>query len=205
MSSRLDVLKSVLFRAARAGKDRIEDVGSLKELRKVFGDLRQRRMAIPESHVGAAVSEAPLVRASTVGLRRGRAVVDVGFQDGSVAVFAVIPQEVRFAPRGAKEVLFSVEPPEAVEDSRVRDIVGHVAAALARGVWGPMLGPPRPGEAALIEREGARLRADLRTVPSVRGALEGSPLSMALDVLTIERIEIEDRAMKVTVGLPAMR
>ena len=48
----------------------------------------------------------------------------------------------------------------------------------------------------------ARLRADLRTVPAVRAALEGSGLAMALEVLTIESLALEDRALRLKIGLP---
>lgn len=66
-----------------------------------------------------------------------------------------------------------------------------------------MLAPRRGDEQALVEREGARLRADLRTVPAVRAALEGSALAMALEVLTIESFALEDRALRLKIGLPS--
>lgn len=201
--SRFDVLKSLVRGAAKAGTERLGKLRGVQGVRGALGDLRARR---------ASVSEAALARAITHGVggagsvsvacRDGRIVADVSFDRGDPLVVAVIPEQTRFAPRGAKEVLFTVEPPELVADARAREVVGAIAAAIARALWGPMLGERREGEHALVDREGARLRADLRTVASVRAALEGSAIGMALDVLSIEGFAIEDRALRVTIALP---
>lgn len=203
MASRFDVLKSLVRSAARAGAERVQDLGAVRGAKAVLAELRQRRVTITEPMMSSAIAQTPGVSASSVSLANGRIALDATFEDGRSLAMTVLPQEVRFAPRGAKEILFTVEPPEIVGDGRARDVVGCVAAAIARGVWGPMLGPRTDGEAALVEREGARLRCDLRTVPAVRASLEGSPFAMALDVLTIGGFEIEDRALRVTLGLPA--
>ncbi|MCA9610196.1 MAG: hypothetical protein KC619_31585 [Myxococcales bacterium] len=201
--SRFDVLKSLVRTAAKSGAERLGKMKSVNELRHALGDLRARRAALSEAALTRAITHGVAdVRAVSVQLENGRAVVDVSFERGDPLVVAVIPEQTRFAPRGAKEVLFSVEPPELVADARVREIVGAFAAAIARVLWGPMLGERKEGEHALVDREGARLRADLRTVPSVRAALEGSTLGMALDVLSIESFAIEDRVLRVTIALP---
>lgn len=202
MASRFDVLKSLVRSAARAGAERVKDLDAVRGARAALAELRQRRIPITEPMMSSAIAQCHGIAATSVSLTNGRIVVDASFDDGRSLAMTVLPQEVRFAPRGAKEILFTVEPPEVVGDSRARDIVGCVAAAIARGVWGPMLGPRTDGEAALVEREGARLRCDLRSVPAVRASLEGSPLAMALDVLTISGFEIEDRLLRVSIGLP---
>ncbi len=201
--SRLDVLKSLLRGAAKAGSERVGKLKGVTDLRDALGDLRARRATVSEAALARAITHGVSgVRAVSVQLKDERAVVDLSFERGDPLVVAVIPEQTRFAPRGAKEVIFRVEPPELVGEARVREVVGAFAAAIARALWGPMLGERREGEHALVDREGARLRADLRTVPSVRAALEGSAIGMALDVLSIESFAIEDRALRVTIALP---
>ncbi|MBX3274125.1 MAG: hypothetical protein KF729_27915 [Sandaracinaceae bacterium] len=201
--SRFDVLKSLVRGAAKASAERVGKLRSVAGLREAFAHLRARQAMITEAGLARAISHG-IAGASgvSVSLRDGRAVIDVAFEQGAPLVVAVIPEETRFAPRGAKEVLFRVEPPELTGDARAREIVGAVAAAIARALWGPVLGERREGEHALVDREGARLRADLRSVPSVRAALEGSALAPALDVVSIGGFAIADRALAVTVALP---
>lgn len=202
MSRRGDLLRSLLHRAAKAGAESLSKLPAVASVRQAFGDLKNRRASLGETALSSAVAHAPGVRASSVSVSGGLLRVDLTFEDGESRVFGVEPQAVRFAPRGAKEVIFAVEPPELVGDPRVRDAVGSIAAAIARALWGPVLAPRTGDEQAWVEREGARLRADLRTVPAVRAALEGGPLAMALEVLTIESFAIEDRALRLKIGLP---
>jgi len=202
MSKRGDVLRSWVHRATKAGAERLARMPAVVGARQAIEELKQRRASVGEAMLSSAVAHAPEVRASSVTISGGRMQIDLALDGGETRVFALQPEAVRFAPRGAKEVLFAVEPPELVADPRVRDAVGCVAAAIARTLWGPVL-PPRAGdEHALVEREGARLRADLRTIPAVRAALEGSPLAMALEMLTIESFALEDRALRMKLGLP---
>lgn len=202
MSKRGDLFRSLVHRAAKAGVERIKEMPAVAGARQAIEELKQRRASIGEAALSSALAHAPGVSASSVAISGGLMRVDLAFEDGESRVFAVEPEAVRFAPKGAKEVLFAVEPPELVGDPRVRDAVGCLAAAIARALWGPVL-PPRAGdEQALVERDGARLRADLRTVPAVRAALEGSGLAMALEVLTIESFALEDRALRLKIGLP---
>lgn len=201
--SRFDVLKSLVRSAARASGERLSKVGRVEDFRKVLSDLRGRRIAITEVMMTRAINHGVRgVEAATVSLREGRARIDLAYEDAEPLGFALICDEARFAPRGAKEVIFAIEPSELVGDRRVREVVGAVAAGIARALWGPMMGPAVDGEEAFVEREGARLRADLRSVPAVRALLEGSPLAMALEILAIERFVIEDRALRVVIALP---
>lgn len=201
--SRFDVLKSLVRGAAKAGAEQVKRLRPVANLRQAMVELRARRATLTEGALSSAIAHGVRgVTAATVSLQDGRIVADVGLEEGETLVLAIIPEQARFAPRGAKEVIFSVEPPEAVDDSRARDIVGAVAAAIARALWGPILGPRRPDEHALVEREGARLRADLRSVPAVRSTLEGSALAVALEVISIESFAIEDRVLRLVIALP---
>ncbi len=201
--SRLDVFKSLVRSAAKAGANQVKKLGPVRNARRAIAELRARRATLTEGALSSAiVNGAPGVRAATVSLQDGRLIADVGFDDGETLVLSIVPEQARFAPRGAKEVIFAVEPPESIGSSRARDIVGAVAAAIARTLWGPILGARRPDEHALVELEGARMRTDLRTVPAVRSTLEGSALGVALEVISIEKFEIEERTLRIVIALP---
>jgi len=202
MADRLDLLKSFVRSATKASADRLRDLKPVANARKMLEELKARRATLDEAMIGKALAGATDVRGVSVRLRDGRVGCDLTYDDGAQVVFSVIPERARFAPRGAKEVVFRIEPPERVSEARVRDAVGTLAAAIARALWGPVLGPREPNETALVEREGARLRADLRSVPAVRAVLEGSPLAMALDVIGIDGFEIADRALRFHISLP---
>lgn len=204
MSDRFDVLKSWVRGAAKGTASRLGKLGPVANARQAIDELRQRRASLSEGAISSAVARAPDVASSTASIRDGLIRLDLSYDDGEHRVFAVVPERVRFAPRGAKEVLFSVEPPELASDPRVRDAVGCIAAAIARALWGPVLGARRGDEHALTEREGTALRTDLRSIPAVRSALEGGPLGVALEVLTIESFVIEDRRLRLKIRLPML-
>lgn len=202
MADRLDVLRSFLRSAADAGSRGLAKVTSWDRVRKLVDELRARRTRLPEAQLSAAMARAPGVTDSTVQVVEGRLAVVNGYDDGATVAFTVVPEQTRFAPRGAKEVIFRVEPAEMVGDPRVRESVGVLAAAVAFLLWGPALGLRRGHQSVLVEREGVRLRADLRELPAVRDALEGGPLAPVLDSLRVDRFELGERALSVVVALP---
>ncbi|HHH29188.1 MAG TPA: hypothetical protein ENK57_12700 [Polyangiaceae bacterium] len=206
--SRFDVLKSLVRSAARASGERLSKVSAVAGVRQAIDEVRARRSTLTEAAIARAITHGvPTLAAASVSLRGGRVVLDLDYKSrgdtpGETLAVSLIPEQARFAPRGAKEVIFSVEPPEAVNDARVRELVGALAAAIARALWGPVLGERTVDEQAMVDREGARLRADLRSVPAVRAALEGSPLAMALEIISIESFAIEDRVLRIVLALP---
>jgi hypothetical protein len=204
VSDRFNVLRSWVRGAAKASADRLGKLESVANARQAISELRQRRASLSEGALSSAVARGAEVVASTASIRDGLIRLDLTYEDGEQRMFAVLPERVRFAPRGAKEVLFSIEPPELASDSRVREAVGCIAAAIARALWGPVLGQKRGDEQALTEREGSSIRTDLRSIPAVRAALEGSPLAMALEVITIEAFVLEDRRLRLKIGFPSL-
>lgn len=202
MASRFDVLKSLVRSATQKAGDELSKLGPVAGAREALAEIRNRRASLSEGALGSAVSQAEGAAATTVSVMRGRILVDVTWDDGRNTQVAILPEKARFAPRGAKEVIFRVEPPDAVSDYRVKEVVGCLAAAIARTLWGPFMGERVAAEQALVEREGARLRCDLRSIPSVRALFEGSSLAMAMDVIGIEAFVLEDHALRVKVGLP---
>jgi len=201
--SRLDLLRSLLRGAAEAGAERLGGLRPVAGVRAAIAEVRARRATLTEPMLTAAISGAvDGAVGTTVSLRGGQIVVDLELEGRAPLSLGIVPELARFAPRGAKEVVFRVEPPDAVRDAVAREVVGALAGAIARALWGPILGPRPAGEHALVEPEGGRLRADLRTVPAVRSTFEGSPLAVALEVISIESFAVEDRALRLRIALP---
>jgi hypothetical protein len=202
VAGKLDLLRSLLRGAADAGRDRIAKLGPLERAKQALGEIRERRTRVTEGAISAAIARVPGIRETTVSIHDGRVIVDAAYDDGRAVVLSTAPELARFAPRGAKEILFSIDPPELAKDSRARELIGAIGAAMARGLWGAFL-PPAPGsEVAFSEREGDRVRVDLRTIPAVESVLRGSPLAQALEIVSIESFTIEDRSIRIRIALP---
>ncbi|MGF1464710.1 MAG: hypothetical protein ACFCGT_01125 [Sandaracinaceae bacterium] len=204
MTDRLDVWRSFLRSAADAGAGALGQLHLWKPIRRALREIRSRRARVPESVLSSLLARAPEVAESTVEIVDGRVAVATRYADGESLRYTVVPEQARFAPRGAKEVLFQVEPPGAHRHRRVQEAVGLLAATIAQLLWRPLLSPPAGLEQALIDIEGARLRADLRSVPSVRRAIDGSPFAPFLDAVRVERFELEDRSLGVVIALPGL-
>lgn len=204
MARRLDLLKSVFLRAAEASKTRLGKVRAIEDLRAMWRELRDRRVRIDAASLGASAANAPDVEAMTVRVGLGRIMVDATFHGAGDLAFSVKPITPRFAPRGAKEIGFEVIPVELAKKAAVRDVVAHLSGAIARGLWSPVFRGEPTAEAALVERDGDRLRVDLRSVPTVGRALESSPMAPILDVLSIESFDLRDGFLTFRIGLPVM-
>ena len=202
MSSRFDVLRSLVRGATRSASRRVRNLGPVTNARRVLAELKAMRATLTEGALSSAVAQAEGVEGATVRITGGRVLVDVDWTDGEHTAVAIWPERARFAPRGAKEVVFRVDPPEHVRGRRTREIVGGIAAAIARALWGPVLGARGAAEQALVETEGARLRCDLRTVPAVRAAFDGSGLAPVLDVIALEGFVVEENYLRLQLKLP---
>ena len=173
--SRFDLLKSWVRVGADRARSGVESVRPIGALRRVAEELRQRRMIVPEQMLSAALAHAPGVLAASVTARHGKIHIDARFGEGSndgELAYALEFFGARFAPRGAKEIVFRVHPSGSARDTRVRDLTATVAGVIARGLW-PMA-IARSSEAvhgAIVDRETDDLvRVDLRSVPAVREA-----------------------------------
>jgi len=210
MGDRLDRLRSrvrsVASQAAKGATDALGQVGPLPQVRAALREIRDRRARIPERQLARAVLRAGTVAAASVRTRAGRIEITAELESGRVVAFALIPERAQFAPRGAKEIFFAVDPPEAANDAKVRDVAGAIASQIARAVWSPVL-PPNSGvdEPALVDRDGDQLRIDLRTCPAVRAAAgQGAAAAMVMDVITIERFDADEQGLSVKLALPKL-
>jgi hypothetical protein len=205
MGNRLDRFRSVVRNLAQRAKGAFDHVTSVTAVREAVREIRERRARIPERVLARAVLHAGTVSAASVRTRAGRIEITAELASGKVIRATLIPSGARFAPRGAKELFFDVDPPEAIGEPELRAMAGRIAAAVARALWGPLL-PRSNGErdgGALADREEGRLRIDLRTCPAVRAVLtKGGPVLFLLDALSIERFEVDERGLSFQIALP---
>jgi hypothetical protein len=207
MGDRLDRFRSRVRDAAVGVGGVLGRVGPVAAVRDVVRELRDRRARIPERQLARAVLRAGTVSAASVRTRGGRIEITAELESGRAIRAALIPESASFAPRGAKEVVFAVDPPEAADDPKLRDLTGMIASQIARAIWGPFLQPAEDGvdAGALVDREDGKLRVDLRTCPAVRQAAQGaSAAGLILDALTIESFEADEQGLSLKLGLPRL-
>lgn len=205
MGERWDRLRSRVQRAAEAVKDRVEESG-LSKVRHAAREIAARRAAIPVRALQKAAIGVPGVVVSGVRLTDGAIVLDFELEGGRLVRAALTPEAPRFAPRGAKELVFTVTPEAAAGEASVREYVGALAALIARTLWSATLGlPPGTHEAGFTERDGASLRIDVRTIPAVRSALgKGQAAGTLMDVVALDGLFVEDDALVLRIGLPPL-
>jgi hypothetical protein len=190
---------------ARGAGRGVRAVVPVAGVRRFMTDLRQKRVLIPAARLTGAVAHAPEVRSASVALRDRRIDVDAVFAEGDRLQVGLFPASVRFAPRGAKEVVFQILPADRASDRRVADITAALAGALARDLYRiavPDDGPLDTG-GAIVERDGPdRLRVDLRSVPFVRRSSQSGALAALLDVLEVASLRVEPSGLRVELRLP---
>ncbi len=202
MSDRFDILRSWIRTAADRAIDRATGTRLATATKRALERLTQQLWRLSDDALTTAAAHAEGVDSAMVACRRGRIFVDASLTSGQEVQFSLAPLSVRFAPRGAKEISFDVEPPGAFDHS----IVGAIAACIARATW-PMILPPdiREMGSAIVERESAgRVRVDLRTVPAVRRFASRGTAAMILDVLELESIRVERGALALKLKLPQL-
>jgi len=202
MSDRLDILRSWIRTAADRAVEKATGTRLATTTRRILERLTQQLWRLSDDALTTAVAHAEGVDSAMVACRRGRIFVDASLTSGREVQFSLAPLSVRFAPRGAKEISFDVEPPGAFDQS----IVGALAACIARATW-PMILPQGIEEAgsAIVERESAdRVRVDLRTVPAVRRFASHGTAAMIFDILELESIRVEPGALALKLKLPQL-
>jgi hypothetical protein len=171
--SSLDVVTSLLRSAARSAASHLSNSSFVEIARSALQELALGRSAIGDAQLTRAVTRLPEVAAATVSTGQQRLRVDLSFADGSALLMALTPSAIAFAPGGAKELGFTVEPGSAALDFRAHDVVSAIAGEVARALWRPALaGAPASEHRAFVSNDGAVLVVDLRSVPDVRWALQ---------------------------------
>lgn len=206
MSDRSDWLRSIVRRAADGVSQRVRQQPALVAVRTLARDLQARSAGIPERVLARLAMRLPGVASSSLFVRDGALVFEAELESGRWARARIVPEAPRFAARGAKELVFRVEPPEAAAEGSVKELIGTLSALVARTVWSAAMKPTasEEPEGAFVERDGNVLHVDLRTVPSVRAALSSAAGAALLEAVRIERLDVRDGALHVVLGLPQM-
>jgi hypothetical protein len=203
MSQGIDLLRSWIRAAADRTVHHLSAKPVVRAGRQAVQRLLQRTSRITDEILTAAAAHAEGVESAMVSCRTGRIHVHASLSSGADVNFSLAPISVRFAPRGAKEVAFGVEPPGGSNSS----IVAALAGCIAQAAW-PMAMPQRTNDlgGAIVERESPeRIRVDLRTVPAIRrfAAARGAA-AMILEMLEVESLQVEPGALSLKLKLPAM-
>ena len=202
MTDRFDILRSWVRVAADRALDRLTGTKLASATKQVVERLTQQQWRLSDETLTAAAAHAEGVDSAMVSCRSGRMFVDASMTSGKEVQFSLAPHAVRFAPRGAKEISFDVEPPDAHDTS----VVGALAACIAKATW-PMIASPDSIDVggAIVERETAgRLRVDLRSVPAVRRFASNQTAAMVFDMLELESIRVEPGALALKLKLPQL-
>ncbi|MBC7173247.1 MAG: hypothetical protein H5U40_12490 [Polyangiaceae bacterium] len=202
--SRLDELRSLMRGAIRSAGNSIEKVGKLNEARRVLRELANQRLLVPDSAVGAAVARAHGVESASARSHEGALYVDAYFTDGEHLEARFEPGLPTFAPRGPKELVWDVSPPEALASRHLLDVTSALSTAVATTLWAVVL--PRDLEdigSPIVDRDGtSRLRVDLRTVPALRELAQKGSIAAIIEVLELGGIECADGEMRLQLKLP---
>jgi hypothetical protein len=202
MTERFDIVRSWVRAATDRAIDRLKGTKVVSATRQLLERLTQQRWRLSDETLTAAAAHANGVDSAMVCCRSGRMYIDASMTNGKEVQFTLTPRSVRFAPRGAKEISFDVEPPDAHDAS----IVGALAGCIAKATW-PMISPPDTVDvgSAIVERDSpGRLRVDLRSVPAVRRFASTSAGKMIFDVLELESIRVEPGALALKLKLPEL-
>jgi hypothetical protein len=146
------------------------------------------------------------VREASVACQGGRIRIDAAFDDGTHLEVGLVPWDVRFAPRGAKEVVFRLEPMALCRDRHVPELVATVAAVVAHTLWSVALGgAPIRSEGVYVDKEADDLfRVDLRNVPAVRARMSNSSMAAMFEALALGNMRADDGTLLLTLELPGL-
>ena len=202
MGDRSDLIRS-LVRGLAEGAGRKLGL-PFTGLQKLVREALAQASSISDRQIAKALTRLPIVREASAVCRDERIWIQATFDEGDTVSLSVEPLSARFAPRGAKEVLFRVEPPEFAGRAEVRDLVGAIAALIAHTLWAPFFGRLlNPVYDSIAERDGSHVRVDLRSVPAVRAAAQKG-LAQLFDLFELSGIAVSDGALRLQVRLPAL-
>jgi hypothetical protein len=202
MTDRLDIFRSWVRVAVDRTVDRVTGTKIASVSRQLLERFTQHRWRLSDEALTSAAAHADGVDSAMVACHSGRMFVDASMSNGREVQFSLAPRSVRFAPRGAKEISFDVEPPDAYDSS----IVSALAGCIAKATW-PMIAPTDSFDVggAIVERENpGRLRVDLRSVPAVRRFASTQTAAMIFDVLELESLRVEPGSLALKLKLPQL-
>lgn len=189
---------------AEGASRRVESLRPLRSLAKLVDDFQRAASSIPDSAISKGLARTEGIREVGAVCRDGRIWIDAVSESGESFKLSIAPLPPRFAPRGAKELAFEVQPPEASERALARELVGVVAAMVAHTLWAPLLGRTDSSAlSAIAERDDAAVRVDLRSVPAVKQA-QARGLGAMFDVLELRYLRVDDGRLSMSLKLPGL-
>ena len=206
MSRPKDLFRSLVRSAADEAKKRALNVGGLGKLRESLNELVQQRLHIPASTLTSVVAHLPGVVSASVTVTTAAIAVDVDFDDGRILDARLIPTRIRFAPRGAKEISFRVEPVERSRTPGLIDVISALSGAIATTLWPLARGAEgRDLAGAVVERDGPdAFTVDLRTVPRVRAMESTGAAALVTEVVGLGELLLRDGALVLQLRLPQL-
>jgi hypothetical protein len=202
MGDRSDFVRS-LVRGFAEGAGRRLGI-PFANLSRMLRDALAQASSVSDRQIAKALTRLPEVREASAVCRDERIWIDATFENGENIKVSVMPLAPRFAPRGAKELSFHVEPEQLAGRANVRDLVGAIAALVAHSLWAPFFGRLlNPSFDAIAERDGAEVRVDLRSVPAVRAAQQKG-LAQLFDMLELSSLTVKEGALRLQVKLPPL-
>ncbi len=200
--SRFDVLKSLVRSSADQVVERAKNAAPAKRLRQMGRELVGGHLEMDETALSRAAASFPEVSDASVTARRGALRFDVGVGD-ELLVFSLRFDRATFAPQGAKELVFEIEPAEMARNRRAREVVGYVLGAIAARIWTAALGGEmRNLGPAIVDRDGVdRVRADLRSVPAIQKALQSPARAVMIEAFGIRTLEPEEGKLAIKTRL----
>lgn len=202
MGDRSDFVRSLVRGFAEGAGKRLGL--PLANLQRLIRDAVLQASSVSDRQITKALTRVASVREASAVCRDERIWIEATFDDGESVQLSVAPLGARFAPRGAKEVLFHVEPEGMAGRARARDLVGAIAALIAHALWAPFFGRLlNPSFDAIAERDGSEVRVDLRSVPAVRAAHKKG-MSQLFDMLELGGVGVVDGALRLQIKLPPL-
>jgi hypothetical protein len=202
MGDKSDFLRSVIRGLAEGAGRRLGI--PFANLTRMLREAIAQASSVSDRQIAKALTRVPDVREASAVCRDERIWIDATFDNGENIKVSVMPLAPRFAPRGAKELSFHLEPEQMAARANVRDLVGAIAALVAHSLWAPFFGRLlNPSFDAIAERDGAQVRVDLRSVPAVRAAQQKG-LAQLFDMLELSSLTVNEGALRLHVKLPPL-
>ncbi|MCG8555669.1 MAG: hypothetical protein MJD61_10345 [Proteobacteria bacterium] len=203
MSPRVDLLRSLVHGAIGSAARGLRALPG-RPLRRLIGGLKQGRVAVADHVLTSKVACLPGVAAATVRASAGCLRVDVSYADGRVLAARLIPYSSRFAPGGAKEVCFRVQPADAAR--MAQDTVAVVAREIAHTLWGVLLGrADASGGLPVSLCDHDRVTVDLRDVPAVRSAMRRRYSAAVMDALDVLDVQADEGMLWLSLRIPGLQ
>lgn len=203
MSETRDRLKSLFRQAVHTAQSGLERLPGLQQIQRAARELANFGGLVPAAQLQKDILRIDGISSVSVEVDQNGVRIEATFNDAADLSVRLVPTEVHFAPRGAKEIGFRAEPSEAARHRYATELVASVTTSIARAVWAAALGDANAPPSAIVDREGeSEFRVDLRSLGVFRRARNAQAANLLLDALTLESIHPADGMLRLRVKLP---